>query len=1429
MAELPSLPEGLPEEAVWRLEAVCCRFEEAWLAGQRARPEDFVAGAEGSERLALLRELLWLDVHYRRQAGERPSAADYRARFPEAADVLQEVLAAPGVPDSPPAPEPGDGDPERTGPELLHSSTDEGHPPKAGPDGALGADAGPPLPGSSRVVQALGAPPVRVCEAPSGPTAPVKRPDLSEAPAPPDPSARLRLQGEIGRGGMGAVLKGHDIGLGRDVAVKVLLEAHAGRTELVQRFVEEAQVAGQLQHPGVVPVYDLGVFPDRRPYFTMKLVKGRTLSGLLAERADPTQDRPRFLGIFLQVCQAVAYAHARGVIHRDLKPQNVMVGAFGEVQVMDWGLAKVLEEQGGAGAGSTPRQAGSVIHTARGGVNTQAGTVLGTPSYMAPEQASGEVGRLDERADVFALGALLCEILTGRPPYAGGDVEGVRRRAARADLGDAFARLDGCGADTELVTLAKRCLAAGPGERPRDAGALAAELTAYLEGVERRLRRAELERAAAEGRAEEAKATARAERRARRLTLGLAASVLALVLAGGGVWVLNERAREAREARQVRTGQELNEALGRFAALRDEALAGWPSDVAKWGAAEAALQAAESVLAAGEAGTGQREQLEEARRDFDRETAEATRDRAMLSRLEGVLLETYFRTTGSHKRAWENAGAGYAAAFRDYGIDVPSLPAEEASARLRGRRIIKELAAALDFWAMARHKASGGGMFAPATRHLLAVAALADPEPWRQRLHAAQLKGDLEGLRALAGAADVREVPRPILMVLADILTVYGRRGSQDDVECGAALLRRAYEAHPEDHLLASQLAFAVLLYHPPRLDENVRYLSAAVALRPDVAHHRLGLGIALVGRGAYDEALVHIRRVLELSPGSALGHSSLALLYQEQKKFKEAIAEGERAVALGPGEPVYLSSLGALYMMTKQYDRAEELFRKAVALDPHHPEANANLGLRREAQNRLEEAAACFRAAIRGNPRLAGVYDSLAGVLKKQGRPEQAAQVYRDGLKQVPDDLKLLINYGNLLRDLKDDDAALEQFEEAIRRHPKTDWGYLNKALVLIFRNDRRAAVPLLRRCLQIDPSRPVTNFHLGVSLGQLGDLDGGVAYLRTAHDLDPRDAKALSRLGELLGRKKQYAEAIRVLKEAVSRDGGLAEAQFNLGVTLGAAGQHREAIPHLEKAVELEPNDAQAHSSLGVALYNAGRVGEAVRSFREAIRLDRGSAFAHCGLASALKRQGDFKEALEYAESGHRLGQRTPGWSQDTAGLVQECRQLVALDELLPKVIRGEAQATATEALALAALCQQYKRRYAAAARFFAEAFTLEPTQADNLEALHRYHAACAAALAAGNGEDAGKLDDKERTRLRKQALDWLRADLAAYTHLAAKGKNDRQLVQQRLTHWRQDTDLTALRDEKALSALPEAERKVWQKLWADVAALLSKVEGK
>jgi hypothetical protein len=353
----------------------------------------------------------------------------------------------------------------------------------------------------------------------------------------PASSGRYVLGEEIARGGMGVICRATDTALGREVAVKLLQERYAPDSGMGHRFAAETRITAQLQHPGIPPVHDCGALPDGRPFLAMKLIKGQTFEQLLRQRGAPAADRGRFLAVFEQVCQAVAYAHAHGVIHRDLKPANVMVGGFGEVQVMDWGLAKVLTSRESQRPEDDPQAtvAGTVIRGADAGgtdgSQTQAGSILGTLAYMPPEQAGGEITAVDRRSDVFGLGAILCVILTGHPPYRGPDAEATRLQAIRGQLEDAFARLDACGAEPELVALAKRCLA-DLSERPADAAAVADEVAHFRAAAEERARRAELDRAAAEVRA--------AEQRKRRrvwfalatvLLVGTAASVLFAILA----------------------------------------------------------------------------------------------------------------------------------------------------------------------------------------------------------------------------------------------------------------------------------------------------------------------------------------------------------------------------------------------------------------------------------------------------------------------------------------------------------------------------------------------------------------------------------------------------------------------------------------------------------------------------------------------------------------------------------------------------------------------------------------------------------------------------------------------------------------------------------------------------------------------------------
>jgi tetratricopeptide (TPR) repeat protein len=384
-------------------------------------------------------------------------------------------------------------------------------------------------------------------------------------------AARYLLGEEIARGGMGIVHRATDRVLGREVAVKVLQEKYAADSGTARRFADEARITGQLQHPNIPAVHDLGVLPDGRPFLAMKLIKGETLEELLKRPADRAEDRGRFVAVFEQVCQAMGYAHAHDVLHRDLKPANVMVGRFGEVQVMDWGLAKVLKarpEERTDPVETTPWTSVLSLRESDDAL-TRAGSVLGTPAFMPPEQAAGAVGMIDRRSDVFGLGAVLAVVLTGRPPFVADTAESTRVKAAQGDIRECFARLEGCGADPDLVALCKRCLAPQREDRPADAGEVARAVAALRAAAEERARRAELERVQAEGEAREAEARAAEQRQRRRLLLA-ASGILALVLLAGlsvSLWQMR-RAMQALAAEQQAREDETKARQQAFAALR---------------------------------------------------------------------------------------------------------------------------------------------------------------------------------------------------------------------------------------------------------------------------------------------------------------------------------------------------------------------------------------------------------------------------------------------------------------------------------------------------------------------------------------------------------------------------------------------------------------------------------------------------------------------------------------------------------------------------------------------------------------------------------------------------------------------------------------------------------------------------------------------
>jgi eukaryotic-like serine/threonine-protein kinase len=936
---------------------------------------------------------------------------------------------------------------------------------------------------------------------------PIVRPDASGGGS----SIRYRIDGEIARGGMGAVFKGRDPDLGREVALKVLREDYREDATMVRRFVEEAQIGGQLQHPGVVPIYELGTMADRRPFFSMKLVKGHTLAQLLDQRSGAPADLPRYLSIFEAICQTVAYAHARGVIHRDLKPSNVMVGSFGEVQVMDWGLAKVLPRGGvvdDASAGKTRTE--TVIATARSGSSdsdlSRIGSVMGTPAYMAPEQARGEVNQLDERADVFSLGSILTEILTGQPAFVGRSSGEIQRKATLGDTADALARLGGCGADPELITLAKDCLAREREDRQRDASAVADRMTAYLASVQERVQAAERERAVAVSRAVE-------ERRRRKVQLALAGSVLAFTVLSGlsATYYFDQRAES--ERKRVAQDAATERVVGQAATLLEQAQANL-EEISRWQAALAAVKQAEAA-----SDEGARPRLLVLKDQIKDGLDAARRDQALLDRLVEIRSAEADDLTGSI------TDKAYAEAFGDAGIDPATLTPADAAAKIKARppSLALGMTAALDDWAAIRR---GKLKNQAGAARLGEVARIADPDAWRNGLRAALAEADkatrLAALEAVAKTAKFDELGPISLQLLGTALNNAGGSALAESI------LRKAQQWHPRDVWVNHELAKVLLGLK--RRDEAIRFFSTARAIRPETAHE---LAHALADRGDIDEAIAVFRELIALRPDMHRHPDCLGatiMLNDHQDKIASALQQAVPA------------------------------FREAVRLKPEDAAAHCMLAMALTRQGKPAEAMAEFRVVQRLDPerrvawklatiddgptasqgylmaRLTEVIAELTGRLgdsmRLEGKLDEAMAAYREAIRLDPNFAPARLCLGAILCDVKHDYAAAEaEFREAIRLLPHEAAAHLNLGTALGGQGKVSEAIAAYREAIRHQPDIAEAHSNLGLALRQQGQYAAALDALRKGHALGSkrpgwpypsaewvRDAERLAALAERL-----------------------------------------------------------------------------------------------------------------------------------------------------------------------------------------------------------------------------------------------------------------------------------------------------------------------
>jgi len=445
--------------------------------------------------------------------------------------------------------------------------------------------------------------------------------------------------------------------------------------------------------------------------------------------------------------------------------------------------------------------------------------------------------------------------------------------------------------------------------------------------------------------------------------------------------------------------------------------------------------------------------------------------------------------------------------------------------------------------------------------------------------------------------------------------------------------------------------------------------------------------------------------------------------------------------------------------------------------------------------------------------------------------------QLMQAALRQRPDKLELLMllgwSYPEATEPGATPDATEQQmrwFQAAVAAAPDNAWAHLSLGIVLVKKEKHDEAIASYGKAHELDPKfvQPVRNLTRVLIL--LGRYDEALIWANKLIEISPMHGYNI--LGTLLSTQGKTDEAIDYWKKALELEPSRPNLELlSLGQALSAKGQYDEAIAVINKYIELAPNDGLGHEFIGAAFGRMGRFEESLASLKKSIELvPKPNARAHLSLGAALRNNGRFEESLTSLRKSIELDPNNAVAQTYLARSERDARLTSTVQDKFADFLSGSyTPASNDERLGLVILCR-FKKLWHAAAGLSADAFASDPKLADELEESYRYNAACYAALAsAGQGEDAAGLDDKERTRLRRQAYDWLRAELAAYNSQLKNGAPTDQKVRRTLGHWQQDTDLASIRDAEALGKLPESQQKAFNQLWSDVTELLKKANVK
>jgi tetratricopeptide (TPR) repeat protein/tRNA A-37 threonylcarbamoyl transferase component Bud32 len=1045
------------------------------------------------------------------------------------------------------------------------------------------------------------------------------------------------LHEPIGEGGMGTVYRAEQTQpVRRTVALKVIKPGLDSR-RVLGRFEAERQALALMDHPNIAKVLDAGATDAGHPYFVMELVKGVPITRFCDEHRLTPGER---LELFVPVCQAVQHAHQKGVIHRDLKPSNVLVALYdGQPvpKVIDFGVAKA----------TGPRLDGATQLT-------EFGTVVGTLEYMSPEQAELNPLDIDTRSDIYSLGVLLYELLTGTTPLE-------RKRLEATTLLEALRIIreeDPPKPSTRLSTTERLpAIAASCGLEPRKlSGLLRGDLDwIVMKALEKdRNRRYET----ANGLAMDVRRYlddepvvacppstwyrcrkfVRRNVRALAMMAVLAVIVLAAmgIVAGSLGWVARDRAvRQVALEREIAGALDETDVCYRRGELTD---------------ARAALRRAEGFLATGRTREPLRQRALRWRADL-----------ALVARLEEIRLEKAAVKEGHFDTA--GADPAYRKEFRQYGLDVEALDPVEAARRIQSAAIRDRLVSALDDWILSKRAGVDG------KDHLLAVARKADPDRWRDRFRDAYWRGDDKALVVLAREESLRAQPPATALLLSSVLR------QTHEHALAIAVLRQAQARNPADFWLNQDLGYLLMQARPAQSHEAIGFYRAALVLRPESPGVHVNLGVALNQLGRVVEAESEFRTAARLKPDYATAHFDLGNTLQQQGRIPEAEVEFRTASRLDPAYTEPRVNLGRIFLETGWFAEAEAEFRAAIQRKPDLAPAHVSLANALQQQGRTAEAEAELRTASRLQPPPAPAprtptptpgKDTLSALnrwasggeartpwalppgtdearthfnrandLRQQGRMAEAEAEYRAAVQLDPGPPMYLFGLGSILMQTRRLGEAEAIFREGIRRWPNSEGGYLSLGNVLRHQGRTAEAEAAFREAIRLKPDYALTHANLGSLLQSKGRLAEAEAAYREAQRLDPAYAQYHIDLGGLFLQSNRAAEAEAEYREAIRLKPDLIGGHLSLGSMLRQQGRLAEAEAEYREAVRHKPDLATAHTQLGSLLRTQGRLTEAEAEYRTVIHLEPASAEYRFNLGTLLAQSSRLPEAeAEYRE---------------------------------------------------------------------------------------------------------------------------------------------------------------------------------------------------